>query len=103
MFLGQLWGGTVVLLAAVGALAIIGLAWAFQRLWMLVRLELLIESKKSELALLTGKIETAVKDCADAEQRRRAIIKRTPPEFVPEVPAITTPPLAIVPQRNARS
>jgi hypothetical protein len=84
--LAELFGGTVALLAIVGALAIVFAAWMFRRLWMLVRIEILIESRKTELNQLSEKAQSLNSECDSLHNQRRALLRGMPPEVPKVVP-----------------
>lgn len=86
LVLGQLLGGVVATLVLVAVLAVAGIIWAFRRMEILVRLETLLDARKSDLDRINERIRLANQDCVDAEDKRRNILKRTPPESMPDAP-----------------
>jgi hypothetical protein len=81
--LGQMLGGTIAVLAIVGALAVIGAVWVFRRLWLFLRLELMIDARKAQLNELAGQIETANVELSNVKMQVQAFQRRLPPIEVP--------------------
>jgi hypothetical protein len=77
--LGQLFGGTVAVLAIVGALALCAFVWGFRRLWLFLRLELMIDARKATLNELASRIQTAEAQLEQVKTEVLIFSKRLPP------------------------
>ena len=65
--------------AIVGALALCAFVWGFRRLWLFLRLELMIDSRKAQLNELAGKVEAAEVELAHVKSEVLIFSKRLPP------------------------